>query len=270
MVGRISTGAGSFPPPASNFTLQPVGAGERVHRDLADALGVLVLGARRAHLAALDVAPAEGRLGALALPRADLAEDQLFPFEIGVIALGHPAQAIHRVLPVVLDGDPDLHRLAGRDLVVVAVGLDLDLQVLPDADRRRVRRRLRPVHAQLGELGRDLDHLVLAGLLDEVVRGAQLLLALLGARHAQREIAREADGEVHLELVVDVAPALAHRLALGAGELVAHHLARLARGRGARVREVGREIALAQPVLLHGEIHLQIVGRHRARARCPA
>ncbi len=67
-------------------------------------------------------------------------------------------------------------------------------------------------------------------------------------REALREVAAEADAEVESELVVDVAAAIPEGLPIGAGELVADGLERLAALLRARVREVRGEVALAEAV----------------------
>src|SRR5262249_44966793 len=160
--------------------------------------------------------------------RADLAEDELLAVEVGVVALRVPAEPVHRLLAGVLHGHADLHRIARGDLGVRPIGVDLDLEILARREVLRLRRRLGPVDGELAQPGRDLGELLLAGLLDELVRVAERVEALLPERELLQEIPREADGEIELEVVVDVAPAIAQRLSLVRGEVVADHLARLA------------------------------------------
>ena len=118
-----------------------------------------------------------------------------------------------------------------------------------------------PVDAELLQLGADLAPLFARNLRDEVLGGAHLVGALAGG-HVGDEVARELDREVGSERVFGIAAALADRLAIGLREVVANELERLAVA-GVRVGEVLREIALAQPLALHVDVHLERVDRHR-------
>ncbi len=271
MVGRSSTGAGSPPPAASNLTLRPSVRVSASIGILQVRLGVLVLGLAGPDLAPLDVAPAERRLGGAALPGRELAEDELLVLEVRVVALGGAAQAVDGLLAVVGHGDLQLHGLAGGDLVPGRSVSIFTSRSFDRGDLRGIGRRVGPVEPELGELRRDLGHLVLARLLDEVVRRVELVEALGGGGQPGGQVAGEADGEVGLEaVVVELAAAIADGLALGAGEVVAHHLAGLARGDGAaswRGARRGRARA-ARPCGRPGPSP----GRRRSsgRARCRA
>ena len=152
---------------------EPVGPGDHILREVADAGRVLRERLGRSRFVSLRFAVAEWDRDGLALARFELANDELFVLEVGVVALRDAADAEERDGPLVGDRRFEEERLTGGDFVVGGVGFELHLH----GDRRGegIDRRVRPIDAELAEFGADLRDLFRADLLDDRLRGAELV-----------------------------------------------------------------------------------------------
>ena len=127
--GGADLGVGRrVPPAASNFTLRP---SLRVTESLGiwQTRGAFVRGARGARLAPLESHQPSGVFAVFVSPGAILPKMSSFLSSNGCRSWSCRVGET-RALPVVLDGDLELHRLAGVDLAIGAIGLDLHLEVL--------------------------------------------------------------------------------------------------------------------------------------------
>ena len=224
-----------------------IGAIHHVARNAADALVIL------------GNAVTERRRPGTRLSRVKPAKHQLTPLEPRVVASGRCAQLIQGLVALIGHLDAERQRAARTSGLVPRAGRGDDANLAGALVGTHF-----PVDSELRKVSDDLLGFLLLHALDERLGRTKHLKPLrrLGVEH---EAPREPNQEVLLVLVFLLAGlCLGQALAQPRVQIVAHDNGRTLRIGGARVREMGLQIALAKKKLVDLQVHVLFVDRHRA------